>query len=455
VSHYLRDDQVFGGGVGFQGLSPINAAALFGVELRDSVVLSVATTGSDTDATRPSRIVAGDWSAHPFATIQAAINATPRVGHTLGSYTTQRVAINVGAGSFAGFILSGHHIGISINGSRAASTLASGPNSGTATSATSRTLTLTGAGWTAEDLVGRFLNIVSGAGAGQIVPIAANTTDTLTLSAVFTSLPGGTSMFTIEDCATIINTVPSGVIAPVFITECSGNVVIQDLIVPAATSSRSFSNTYNAGYVKFQRCTSLVSNRVTLSGSMGAASAVHCVIKDATYGLSVGQGYATLQGCLLWNCATGVRVASGAQYLSLSFGNYFKGCTTGLELDGVTDCYSSDMIFDTCGTALWLKRSHFYASGLTIQNTVTRTFSLFASTMQLLSLLAGASNAGFGLNAKGSGVVVELNGSFTPTIAGASGDVTVDGSTDVTWAALASTDSYAVDATTGARINRQ
>jgi hypothetical protein len=69
---------------------------------------------------------------------------------------------------------------------------------GTAASATSTTLTVSGKTWATNQWTNYQLKIVSGAGAGQIRTIASNTGTVLTVSAAFTTTPDATSTYHIE-----------------------------------------------------------------------------------------------------------------------------------------------------------------------------------------------------------------------------------------------------------------
>src|SRR5688572_14351300 len=76
---------------------------------------------------------------------------------------------------------------------------------GFASSATSTTLTKTGAGWTANQFVVNAVNqvnslvkIIKGLGAGQERRIASNTSDTLTLDTAWATTPDSTSQFTVR-----------------------------------------------------------------------------------------------------------------------------------------------------------------------------------------------------------------------------------------------------------------
>ena len=67
----------------------------------------------------------------------------------------------------------------------------------TATSGSTSTVTDTGIGWDTDEHSGKNVEITSGTGAGQIRRIESNTTDTLTVSDLFTTAPDNTSVYKI------------------------------------------------------------------------------------------------------------------------------------------------------------------------------------------------------------------------------------------------------------------
>lgn len=169
--------------------------------------------------------------ALPFLTIQKAIDVLPkRIKHA--------VQINVGAGTFAGAMLEGFVFetlgtdatGLYITGTLGTSTLASGLTTGTFASATAGTAntttwgtaTATSAGWTVDDLRGRFVRIDSGTGAGQVRAIDSNTADTITVAGSWTAPTGAT--FTIVEPSTILNAASNAQIGTpsVHVQGCTG-----------------------------------------------------------------------------------------------------------------------------------------------------------------------------------------------------------------------------------------
>lgn len=171
-------------------------------ETTSTLTVTVSTTGSDTPSTdRPARLSGGDYSAHPFLTIQAALDSLPR---DIRHLTT----VHVGAGTFAGAVIDGFVSGLAaeddhpllrITGTMVLASVTTGPNTGTATGGSSSTLVHTGAGWTVNDLTGKLVRLVSGNGSAANSPAAqlatvlgrvlSNTSDTITLQGTFQKLP--------------------------------------------------------------------------------------------------------------------------------------------------------------------------------------------------------------------------------------------------------------------------
>lgn len=138
-----------------------------------ATTLYVKSTGNDANV---------GSSSSPLLTIQEAINRIPDV-------LEHAFIIDIGTGSFAGFIL-GHKSlnfngNITIQGAMKTATLATGPSSGTSTGGDTVSLVHTGAGWTASDLIGKWVYVNS-----NLYLIASNTTDTLYIVGSASSMSG-------------------------------------------------------------------------------------------------------------------------------------------------------------------------------------------------------------------------------------------------------------------------
>ncbi len=159
-------------------------------------------------------------------TIQGAVNKVPKLLQDL-------ITINVAAGSYAGFIVSGFTMnpavqktgGIFINGTLATVTPATGPGTGTATAGTAGTNTTYGTltdstqTWTVNDLRGKWVTITGGTGSGQIKVITSNTATAITIAGTWTA-PTGTSTYAIQSPASLITSA-----APVVVDTAGGTLI--------------------------------------------------------------------------------------------------------------------------------------------------------------------------------------------------------------------------------------
>jgi hypothetical protein len=435
------------------------AEKILGTESQGNITLAVDVAGLDVDPTRPARIVSGDWSAKPFATIQAAIDALPKTIRT-----PDKVDVNVGAGSFPGFLLSGFVIQCSpslaptwfrITGTRQLTVPATGPVSGTATSGGVGYLTLTSAGWTADDLVGKYLVITAGLAAGSLCPILSNTTDTIQVGYTGSTAFNSTSVFQIENVASVINSYgPYSAAVAVSGNTASRSPRIQDFKVSGLVESNPIGFFTTLSNVRFTRC---VVSGLYLGFQYGVGHASifldHCASISTSYAhYQWGAPYAVLQGFVVRGGAQAITLHGATTNL---VGCRVQGCTMAVLAQKSNMWGSGDLLIESCTTGINASLSDLhpneFGGRMGIDNCIT-PFSLSQSRLVVSGALSGSGNTGWGLNANGPGNLVELG--ITPTITGTLGEVTVDGATDVTWAALATLGTYAVDAATGARIYR-
>lgn len=179
------------------------------------VVLYVDPTGSDSNACTASGTAA-------CLTIQGALNKTAKM-------LRHRVTVNVAAGNYAGFLVSGFTFdastqkttaGLLINGTLGNVTPTTGSATGTATGGTAGsgitfgTLVQAGAGWTVDDFRGKLVNITAGTGSGAVRVITTNTADTLTIAGAWTA-PTGTSVFAIIGPTSVITSTTAAIPQPV------------------------------------------------------------------------------------------------------------------------------------------------------------------------------------------------------------------------------------------------
>jgi hypothetical protein len=165
----------------------------------------VATTGSDSNGCT-------DVSA-PCLTGPGALNKIPK-------NLKHDTIVSFGSGTFDGFVVEGFaaHLdsatgtpGLSIEGTMGAPTLASGVTSGTIASSTAivdgdqhATFTVTGAGWTVNDLRGKWFRPDTGTGSGFTYLVQSNTATAVTVTGAVVPISAGVTTFQILEPKTTI-----------------------------------------------------------------------------------------------------------------------------------------------------------------------------------------------------------------------------------------------------------
>ncbi len=175
----------------------------------------VDPTGNDANACTAS-------GTNACLTIQGALNKAPKL-------LRHNVTVNVAAGNYAGFIISGFTVdpsvqkttaGILINGVLGNVTPTTGSATGTATAGSAGalatavfgTLTDSGATWTVNDaaLVGKLITITGGTGSGQVRVVCSNTATVITICGTWTA-PTGTSTYALQAPTSIITSTTAAV----------------------------------------------------------------------------------------------------------------------------------------------------------------------------------------------------------------------------------------------------
>lgn len=315
------------------------------VATQAAIALYVETTGSD---------LTGDGTIlKPFLTIQKAVDSLPKqINHT--------VTINVGIGTFAGCNFEGFSIntlgvdvlGVTFVGTMSTSVLAGGLSSGIVASATAGTgdsvtwgtATVTGAGWTDDDLRGRFIRIDAGTGAGQILPIVSNTATVITVAGNWTAPTGAT--FTIVEPDTIINAAFNNVQVGgthFYIHGCQGGTELGFNPDRMAVHLKNFKFTGARGIritaavrAKFENLLFATSTAGLVVAANGGRVEVHkSVFNGGTSGLEAHDATLVLtQRNLFLACGTGFNVTSsgltaiGMASNTVSNMNFYRACTS-------------------------------------------------------------------------------------------------------------------------------
>jgi hypothetical protein len=302
------------GVVGVPGGWPFKWGDKFSDSTTAAVTLYVETTGNDNNPGTADK---------PFATIQGALDSLPRkIAHP--------VVVNVGAGSFAGAFVTGFQIDqpeavtpgnyLSIVGTMATAVPATGLATGTLASATAYstwnfpTVTVTGAGWTVNDLKGKFLKITGGTGSGQVMMISENSATVLTLAGFWSTTPNSTSTFEIQEPATIVST---GVTTPADAQAAAGSVY--GFIFENNTTGAKNLLTGRLVVSNMRITTS----RTAIIGGNGSARLWKCQASGTTALLAAPTGSKVeIDTCYLYSTTTNQSLVSGAVFAT---GSLLKG----------------------------------------------------------------------------------------------------------------------------------
>jgi hypothetical protein len=440
------------GSVTFPKLSTDVASAFEGTT--SEIFLKVTTTGSDTPTlTRPARVLGGDKTSEPYLTIQAAIDALPKI-------LRHPVVVNVEAGTFAGAVIDGflarsmqtfNQPMLRLRGAMALSTLASGPNTATATSGSATTLTFTGAGWTVDDLKGRFVRIASGPGAPTTTPseyasvvglIKSNTADTMTVTLTLAKYPtiGNTvittpaagSVFEIIESSSIVQlAVRTNVTDCVQVMMCNAFVAIEQLSIGAVGQTRALhyalTQQGDVRYCKFSVAPSATQIQMFQTQRTFIIS---CYSTLGSFYFAQRAGNNTnVNGCI----AVGSAAGSGIRY------NVSPGLVS--VTDNVLSNFTDAIQFDNCwqifvdrNTLSWLGGSGIIFARCVYVNSNTNNTG------------AGTAGASVGLGITGP---IHASRAATTTLTGVGGDISIDG-TVISYADLVAAGS--VVGANGARI---
>lgn len=405
----------------------------------DPITFAVdGVSGTDSPSVnRPEVITEGDFTAYPFQTIQAALDTIPK-------FLNHACVINViAADSYVGFSMAGFFGsgGLTINGLQDQVTPVTGPATGTATSGTAATLTLTGAGWTVDNFVGKFCRITGGTGAGQSFIIASNTATVLTFVGRMSPAPDGTSVFEITEPTTVIDTNASSFPAGIYHSVCLGSFEVNDFHIEGPSN----------GLVQLNTRSVLTLNRVTQMGGfygfVGQDSFKAAWNQIGSLGSSsvgiwfLNMGFAgnpsNEKGWLAIDAAGG---ADGIRFTSCVLGGcqgvYVKNCANnGIQLTE-SEINLRYVQADDNVDGIWCSNSHLYLNDASASNNSKRGIGCaYGGRVDSLGSLAGAGNTEWGVH---PGAGLGEGGWFTieavPTITGTLGDVTVDGTNALVWA---------------------
>lgn len=406
-----------------------------GLETTSDLTLYVESTGSDSNP--------GTQSS-PFLTIQAAINSLPkRIKHI--------VNIKVGAGNFQGFKIVGFTsssisgttaYGISILGALAAITPTTGTATGiftgvTAGSSNTATMSILTDGtqtWTVNDLKGKMIQILTGTGAGTILPIISNTATTITPASTSTGSIGGT--YAIIDWTTVITSTvsaPPGLPAAQGTPGAAGTtgILIHDNTSEFPTTLSSIRieriklncSAYSQGAINISGNAGLTIQNVSIIG--GASSNTGIVIRNIPSGtVNLQQSYISL----VTGALQAILSQSGGGPVSVSNFYISNGgtATSGVVFTGSFTLSAVEI--DNCATGASCSGSpaNLFLSGSRITNTTGKCIQI-SSTGSYAGGVNILSSAGVFLKNGGAATAVEIKGPNVANFTGLFIDTALNG----------------------------
>lgn len=325
---------------------------------------------------------------------QGAVDALDNLPTQLDRDTTVNIT-----SSRAGWTI-GSHVGkgtLTFLGGWTATTVTTGYNAGTAgagTTATSLVKPSGGSNWTANDLIGKMLYIVSGGGAGEVRPIRANTTTAATIDSI-TGLDT-TSVF-------IIGYPSYSITSAITIDGCLAPIVLRGL-------------TLSANLITSEN------RKITLDG---------CRLNGGDW-LSDFDGRVILKNCVISNThKLDVTEASRAVEVSACYLNDGQ-----VKVDGAGFVSVQAEAKSCSANAFYLANiRHAQVNALASSNSATPFW--FESCQYLEAVgtdkLTGSSNTGWGISVNTAGRYRFIGSSVT----GSLGDIDFDGEA-LTWSNLGS-----------------
>lgn len=189
------------------------------ITTQSDLILSVDPGGSDTPTpSRPEILYGGDYSAYPFASIQAALDS-------LEKNRSVKTDINIAAGNYDGFRLEGHtHRQLTMTGEMGTPI---GPFTVSTPGANQWEWNVGSVSWTPGAFRGYLITVLSGLGAGKTGIIMDNGTSSIEVNAPF--LFGFGATFTLTPIATHIDSIPAGADYTATLSDLTGVFVFRQL----------------------------------------------------------------------------------------------------------------------------------------------------------------------------------------------------------------------------------
>ncbi len=427
------------GSGGLNGFQPVNPGSF---TPSNAPNLVYATTAPITLYVDPTGSDSNDCTATGTAaclTIQGALNKVPKM-------LRHGVVVNVAAGTYGGFFVSGFTCDPSIQTTTGGlmidalaaltnSTLATGTATGTATAGsagsgtTFGSLTNSGASWTSSDLVGRFVTITSGTGSGQYRVISANTGTVITVVGTWTA-PDATSVYAIQDPGVNINTATSSPatglsaasannVAVMFSSNaCSSrtqSIVLRGVRISNSSGAGIYAPDVSEGLFTISQIRNTASTARNVDIGAAAASSissgvgrwdftdVDILVPSSGIGVSIHRGISVMSRVAFRAGATGLSLESATATASVS-GADFNGLTsTAVTFNngggGVITAFSGAHV--TCSSGAGVGFQVGGVAATTVASPLTSVLTVTGAVM---------STCGIGLIANGTGATADVTG---------------------------------------------
>ena len=426
-----------------------------------------AVNGSDSDS--------GLTLATAFKTIMRAVNLVPQ-------QVLHKVEIKVKAGTYAETLIITQTTGpvtancyLKITGQDwTVVTPTTGAANGTFTSTATNVLTLAAAGWTVNDLQGRFLHVTSGAKSGSYIPICSNTATGIETPYYAASGIGNASFEIVTPAAVITKTV--GQTRGAFIgggsytaSSATYGLVFANLhFNPGGATDRTFvaSGPFGMAFTSCQFTTQYVLQFSNNTSPAAALVLTNCYSACGTY-TTCGVSHITATGCYFKNSGISTNSidnlanvlidggGSGTNGITLNYCTQapyigslvIRGCDRGIQVGGSAGYMNQFQYVNISACAVGIE---FYCGNYDLAcagSVLTRDCSITACTSDAIRIEAphivvhlGANtdisgNTGFGVNlaATTSCLYNALRVGAAATMGtNTAGDMTLDGTNPIT-----------------------
>jgi len=395
----------------------------------------------------------------PKKTLAAVFAMLPEVLEHNTAVHLSGIFTDPGVVSFGRVILNGVYLVLD-GGSSV--TQSAGPFTATASDAARKYVTVSGAGWTPDVYAGYWLEVTSGSQIGTFRTIQENTADRITVCRLFAANPGLCDFRIVRPATTFLSS--AGHCAITFTGfSGSGTVLLQNVFINGTNPGFiTYLNTsYNSGRFWLNRLVfdsagpygfGLSQTDILVLNDSGYNPDTFAYVSNTGRGVGIRTGYAYLSDVGPVSISTSyfkeLRLHRAGMGWALSAATMFGGSRSNhVQITGCRPAVIGNQIYNSSGFSP-TKISGSPGVGLLVDNSYCGVGpavivesnashgieSRDQSTLVLNGAVVGSGNAGAGVYAHTHSAVRTKSGS-PPTLTGAVGDCSTDGSTEATsWA---------------------